>query len=74
MNAMLRIALVDDHALCRNGLTELLERRGGMQVMAATGDAEQVALGAGLAQMLLEAEEVAHLARLWQWRGQRDCG
>ena len=38
-----RIVLIDDHALCRNGLTELLERRGGMQVMAATGDAEQVA-------------------------------
>jgi two-component system, NarL family, nitrate/nitrite response regulator NarL len=43
MNAMLRIALVDDHALCRNGLTELLERRGGMQVVAATGDVDQVA-------------------------------
>jgi two-component system nitrate/nitrite response regulator NarL len=43
MSAPVRVALVDDHALCRNGLTELLERRGGMQVAFATGDADQVA-------------------------------
>ena len=42
MNAPVRVALVDDHALCRNGLTELLERRGGMQVVAATGDPDLV--------------------------------
>jgi len=42
MSAAVRVALVDDHALCRNGLTELLERRGGMQVVAATGDTLQV--------------------------------
>jgi two-component system, NarL family, nitrate/nitrite response regulator NarL len=34
----LRIVLVDDHALCRNGLTDLLTHRGGMRVMASTGD------------------------------------
>jgi two-component system nitrate/nitrite response regulator NarL len=33
-----RIMLVDDHALCRTGLTDLLEHRGQMQVVAATGD------------------------------------
>jgi two-component system nitrate/nitrite response regulator NarL len=33
-----RVMLVDDHSLCRSGLTELLERRGGMSVVAATGD------------------------------------
>ena len=38
----LRIVLVDDHALCRNGLSDLLRQRGNMQVVAATGDAEQV--------------------------------
>jgi len=43
MTPPVRVALVDDHALCRNGLTELLERRGGMQVVGATGDADQVA-------------------------------
>jgi two-component system nitrate/nitrite response regulator NarL len=43
MTSPVRVALVDDHALCRNGLTELLERRGGMHVVAATGDADQVA-------------------------------
>jgi two-component system nitrate/nitrite response regulator NarL len=43
MSAPVRVALVDDHALCRNGLTELLERRGGMHVAFATGDADQVA-------------------------------
>ena len=30
-----RIVLVDDHALCRNGLTDLLQHRGGMEVLAA---------------------------------------
>jgi len=30
--------LVDDHAQCRSGLTELLEHRGNMHVVVATGD------------------------------------
>ena len=34
----LKIVLVDDHSLCRNGLTDLLQQRGGMQVAASTGD------------------------------------
>jgi two-component system nitrate/nitrite response regulator NarL len=34
----LKIVLVDDHSLCRNGLTDLLQQRGQMQVAAATGD------------------------------------
>ena len=34
--------LVDDHALCRSGLTELLEHRGEMKVVGATGDPAQV--------------------------------
>ncbi len=34
----LRIVLVDDHALCRNGLTDLLQHRGNMRVVAALGD------------------------------------
>jgi two-component system nitrate/nitrite response regulator NarL len=38
----LSIVLVDDHSLCRNGLTDLLEHRGGMRVAASTGDAERV--------------------------------
>ena len=37
-----RIVLVDDHALCRNGLSDLLTHRGGMQVVAALSDPEQV--------------------------------
>ena len=32
-----RIVLIDDHALCRNGLTDLLRHRG-MEVIAALGD------------------------------------
>lgn len=36
--APLKIVLVDDHSLCRNGLTDLLQQRGGMQVAASTGD------------------------------------
>ncbi|GAB4213634.1 MAG: two-component system response regulator NarL [Rhodoferax sp.] len=37
-----RIMLVDDHSLCRSGLTELLQQRGGMQVVTATGDPQRV--------------------------------
>ena len=35
----MRILLIDDHALFRIGLQELLERRG-IQVVAAEGDCE----------------------------------
>jgi two-component system, NarL family, nitrate/nitrite response regulator NarL len=38
----LKVVLVDDHALCRNGLTDLLQLRGHMQVAASTGDPAQV--------------------------------
>lgn len=38
----LSVVLVDDHSLCRNGLTDLLEHRGGMRVAASTGDAERI--------------------------------
>ncbi len=37
-----RIVLVDDHALCRNGLSDLLRLRGGMEVVAALSDPDQV--------------------------------
>ncbi|MDT4844900.1 Nitrate/nitrite response regulator protein NarL [compost metagenome] len=37
-----RVMLVDDHAMCRSGLSELLQNRSGMVVVAATGDREQV--------------------------------
>ena len=36
-----RVMLVDDHALCRSGLTELLEHRGNMNVVAACGEPRQ---------------------------------
>jgi two-component system nitrate/nitrite response regulator NarL len=39
----LRIVLVDDHALCRNGLTDLLHHRGNVTVVAALGNPDQVA-------------------------------
>lgn len=38
-----RVVLVDDHALCRGGLTDLLHHRGDVSVVAALGDPEQVA-------------------------------
>jgi len=38
-----RVVLVDDHALCRSGLSDLLRQRAGMEVVAALGDPEQVA-------------------------------
>lgn len=37
-----RVMLVDDHALCRSGLTELLEHRGDMDVVGATGIPDEV--------------------------------
>ncbi len=37
------VVLVDDHSLCRNGLTDLLQQRGQMRVAAATGDPATVA-------------------------------
>lgn len=42
MSEPVRIVLVDDHSLCRSGLTELLEGRAGMKVIGATGQPEQV--------------------------------
>ena len=39
--APLKIVLVEDHSLCRSGLTDLLQQRAHMQV-AATGDPERV--------------------------------
>lgn len=39
----LRVVLVDDHALCRNGLTDLLHHRGNITVVAALGDPDRVA-------------------------------
>jgi two-component system nitrate/nitrite response regulator NarL len=41
--AAARIVLVDDHALCRSGLSDLLRQRGGMEVVAALGDPELLA-------------------------------
>ena len=37
-----RIVLVDDHSLCRTGLSDLLRQRGGMDVVAALSDPDQV--------------------------------
>ncbi len=42
MTTKTRVMLVDDHALCRSGLAELLEQRGNMEVVGATGDPAQV--------------------------------
>lgn len=37
----IRVALIDDHGLCRLGLGELIELRAGMKVVAATGNPEE---------------------------------
>lgn len=42
MSEKIRVALVDDHSLCRSGLTELLVHRYGMTVVGATGDAAEL--------------------------------
>ncbi len=41
MTEPLRVALIDDHGLCRRGLGELLEVRAGMKVVATTGNPEE---------------------------------
>ncbi len=41
--AKLRVVLVDDHALCRNGLSDLLHHRGNITVVAALGEPDKVA-------------------------------
>lgn len=42
MSEKIRVALIDDHSLCRSGLTELLAHRYGMTVVGATGDAGEL--------------------------------
>jgi len=37
-----RVMLVDDHVMCRSGLSALLQHRSGMEVVASTGDPAQV--------------------------------
>ena len=45
MTNPVRLIIVDDHALCRRGLADLLAQQAGMQVLGTTGDgAEAVAL------------------------------
>jgi two-component system nitrate/nitrite response regulator NarL len=36
-----RVVLIDDHALCRNGLSELLEARAAIKVLGTTGNADE---------------------------------
>jgi len=40
--APVRVVLVDDHALCRSGLSDLLQHRGGMNVLAALGNPDEL--------------------------------
>ncbi len=42
MSEKIRVALMDDHGLCRNGLTELLMRRYDITVVGATGNADEL--------------------------------
>ncbi len=42
MNEEIKIALVDDHGLCRRGLTELFDHCNGISVVGDTGNAEEV--------------------------------
>ena len=43
MTDKIRVVLVDDHALCRTGLTDLLHHRGNFEVVAALGNPNLVA-------------------------------
>jgi two-component system, NarL family, nitrate/nitrite response regulator NarL len=41
MSEDLRVVLIDDHSLCRSGLSELLEARAGIKVAGTTGNADE---------------------------------
>ncbi len=41
MNESIRVVLIDDHALCRRGLSELLEARAGIKVAGHTASADE---------------------------------
>jgi two-component system, NarL family, nitrate/nitrite response regulator NarL len=41
MNEPIRVVLIDDHALCRRGLSELLEARAGIKVAGHTANADE---------------------------------
>ncbi len=41
MTEQIRVVLIDDHGLCRRGLSELLEARAGIRVVGNTGDADE---------------------------------
>lgn len=41
MTEPVRVLLIDDHALCRKALSEMLEQRAGMKVIGLTGDPNQ---------------------------------
>lgn len=42
MNKKIRVILVDDHSLCRRGLTELLTHRYGIMVVGATDNGDEL--------------------------------
>jgi two-component system nitrate/nitrite response regulator NarL len=41
MSKTISVVLIDDHGLCRRGLSELLEQRGGIKVLGTTGDSDE---------------------------------
>lgn len=41
MSEPISVVLIDDHGLCRRGLTELLELRAGIKVLGSTGNPEE---------------------------------
>jgi two-component system nitrate/nitrite response regulator NarL len=41
MSEPIRVALIDDHGLCRRGLAELLELRAGIKVVGTTGNPDE---------------------------------
>jgi CheY-like chemotaxis protein len=41
MSEPLKVVLIDDHALCRRGLSELLQARAGITVLGTTGSADE---------------------------------
>ena len=49
MTAPMRLALIDDHGLCRKGLAELLWHRAGIKVVGATGERPDAAASAVIA-------------------------
>ncbi len=71
MSEKIRVALVDDHSLCRRGLTELLTHRYGITVVGSTDNGDELTALVARASSGFTDHGFAHGAGEWlglAWR------